>query len=396
MWEYQGNIVEGILPAAGGQMRVAPDGVFYIFDPLTPARLELMPRQGADPDTYKPQFTEAWMNDSEQRLNRRTVRVLGSRLNGPTEILFQEYGQNGFWWTSADLSRIYVLVQWYDYTKNEPTNLFFWRSENQGQTFTQVDLKTQKLGQGEASGMYFDEQGVNGYILVDENLLWQTCDGGANWQKRYIPYSGLGKLPFAGLSADCAMVDLQGNLVFSLYKQNETTGQLQSEIYEVPADNETIDLNPMRPKHIVQGKRILNMAPVPGEEGFYLTYLECGGATQCNWENELTTENPALHFGWLQADEFKVNRTFNFTFLPVEEFYTGADGQVAAILKMPNFIDSKWLLSRDYGNNWRIADITEQEVISHYLDFGTQKYWQHRRGNEVYVTELPPVPVARG
>ncbi len=80
--------------------------------------------------------------------------------------------------------------------------------------------------------MYFDAAGVNGYIFIEPNVVWQTSDKGETWRKVYIPHTVTPALPYKnGSSIDTATVDKEGNLLFSLFTDD------MSHIYQILHDN---------------------------------------------------------------------------------------------------------------------------------------------------------------
>lgn len=236
MWHYKGDIFNNILPAVSGDMRVDTNENIYIFDPFTPPMITFKPFTPPpleELDNFSPQVEEEWMDAPSERANRKTVRLFRSNINSEPSLLFQEYGRNGYWWMSADNQTIYILVERFDYKKdNEPAHLTFWKSTNSGAEFTKMDWHNPWLGRGTAQGMYFDAAGVNGYIFIEPNVVWQTSDKGETWRKVYIPHTVTPALPYKnGSSIDTATVDKEGNLLFSLFTDD------MSHIYQIFHDN---------------------------------------------------------------------------------------------------------------------------------------------------------------
>jgi hypothetical protein len=71
--------------------------------------------QRKDPEYAEP--SEAWMNNSSERLNRRTVSFFRGTIDGGLTRLFQQPGQDAAWWYSKDWRTQYVSTDWMDYKR---------------------------------------------------------------------------------------------------------------------------------------------------------------------------------------------------------------------------------------------------------------------------------------
>ncbi|MET3233862.1 UNVERIFIED_ORG: hypothetical protein ABIC54_006077, partial [Burkholderia sp. 1263] len=66
-----------------------------------------------NPEVAEP--TEAWMDSSAERLNRRTVTFLRGSVDTGLTRTFQQPGQDAVWWYSKDWRTVYVSTGWMDY-----------------------------------------------------------------------------------------------------------------------------------------------------------------------------------------------------------------------------------------------------------------------------------------
>ncbi len=387
MWHYKSTILHNIKPAVRGDMLVNDNEVLYIFDPYAQAMIEFAPYNPPpleELDSFIPPVKEEWMNSSEERLNRSTVRLFRTGLNSDPSILFREYGRKGYWWTNEDIKTIYILVEWFDYTKsNEPAYLTFWKSTNGGTDFTKVKWTNPQWGRGKSIGMYFDSKGINGYIFVNQNTLLQTQDAGETWQKVYIPHTDSKPLPYLEIAIDAVTVDSQGNLLFALFEEGNTS------IYQVPYNNKEQDLSQIEAKYKISNKRLLNISSVPDKNGMYLFYINCKDG-QCTWfdssKEEQGKKNQSLYFAYFDSGKYLVDQSLGF-FLSIKKVYLGEQGKIVVTLEMPNKSNYNLLLSSDYGKNWILEDLTDTRVVSDYVDLKNNRYWQNRIFNKVYMAD---------
>lgn len=387
MWHYKGDIFNNILPAVDGDMRVDPYENIYIFDPSADPMITFKPYTPPpleELDNFKAEYSEPWMADTKEEMNRRIVRLFRSGVNSEYSLLFQEYGRNGYWWMSADNQTIYILVERFDYKKmNEPAHLTFWKSTNRGAEFTKMDWHNPWLGRGTAQGMYFDAAGVNGYIFIEPNVVWQTDDKGETWRKVYIPHTETPALPDKEISIDTATVDKEGNLLFSLFTDD------MSHIYQILHDNRETNLSHMLPKYQVSNKRLLAMTAIPDSDGLYFFYIPCK-EKDCTWYPHSdfypTKENQPLGFSYFKNGSYLLDKTLGF-FLPIKKVYANSQGKIAVTLEMPNTANYSLLLSSNYGEKWTLEDLKDYTTVSDYVDLTNDQYWQYRNFNRVFMAK---------
>lgn len=402
---YKGIILKGYKPAIGGDMRIIhPDNQknteVLIFDSSTPANTEFKPftapPTAKEAENFHIEYTEPWMGDAGERQNHITVRLVKSDLKGNYQDLFKEFGQQGWWWISSDLQKIYILVEWTDYTDKNPINaihLYFWSSYDGGKSFHKNDSFAHNIDLARGSGMVFDERGMNGYVFVNKNEVWHAIDGGLKWRQHYIPHTELSHL-FGhgdGVNKDATMVDNDGNLLFSLFQPMDD-GKVGANIYEISKRALDKDLSQEKPKYSFPGKRILAMSRIPDKNGFYMFFMECEDNKECNWnwEREKQDQNPTLRIGLFEDGELVRKADFGF-FLPVKDIYVGDHGDIGVTLKMPNTEQYKVMISHDYGKEWKKIDLSGA-VVSDYMDLKNKQYWlhaEHNMINELYQGNLP-------
>lgn len=134
------------------------------------------------------EFTEAWMDDSSERLNRRTVAFLKGALGTGLARTFQQPGQDAAWWYSRDWRTIYVSTGWIDYKAPQlpnglaPQTTKLWRSSDGGQIWTQLNWQADhNIGRL----LFLDPQ--RGYAIGWGPHVWRTADGGQSWHEVTMP-----------------------------------------------------------------------------------------------------------------------------------------------------------------------------------------------------------------
>lgn len=130
------------------------------------------------------EFTEPWMDDPSERLNRRTVVFLKGSLDAGVTRTFQHPGQNAAWWYSKDWRTIYVSTGWMDYKTPKPSNglvpqtTTLWRSGDGGETWSRLDWREDhNIGRL----LFLDAQ--RGYAIGWGPHVWRTADGGQSWNE---------------------------------------------------------------------------------------------------------------------------------------------------------------------------------------------------------------------
>jgi hypothetical protein len=131
---------------------------------------------------------EPWMDNVDERLNRKSVSFLRGTVEGSLSRYFQEQAQNATWWYARDWSTIYVATDWTDYKLPEPKNALsphvakLWRSIDGGKTWTQLKWPEDR---NISSLKFLDSQ--RGYAIGWGPHVWRTADAGQSWQEIALP-----------------------------------------------------------------------------------------------------------------------------------------------------------------------------------------------------------------
>ncbi|MTD32858.1 hypothetical protein [Paludibacterium denitrificans] len=140
MWTYETDLMEHDKPYGGGDMRIRGRHVM-VFKPIGP---ELKPKPSSEwKNRDIAEMTEPWMDDSSERLNRHTIRLLRGDMDQGIRRIFEKPGQDGAWWLSPDWQTLYVSTEWTNF--HLPPG-----PDGYGQRWTS---------------------------------LWKSTDGGQHWQK---------------------------------------------------------------------------------------------------------------------------------------------------------------------------------------------------------------------
>ncbi len=88
---------------------------------------------------------EPWMDEADERLNRKTVSLLRGTLGGALTRNFLQRAQGAAWWYSKDWNTLYIATDWMDYKIPEPKSGLsphiakLWRSGDGGKTWAQLN-----------------------------------------------------------------------------------------------------------------------------------------------------------------------------------------------------------------------------------------------------------------
>lgn len=172
-------------PYGGGAFRLRSDEMMTLR--LVGPEITFKPaEQLKDPQVAEP--TEAWMNDSNERLNRSTVSFLRGTLRAGMTRFFHQPAQDAAWWYSKDWTTFYVATDWMDYKRAEPKNGLsphiakLWRSGDGGKTWIQL-----KWPQDRNINSLFFLDSQRGYAIGWGPHIWRTADGGQSWEEIALP-----------------------------------------------------------------------------------------------------------------------------------------------------------------------------------------------------------------
>ncbi|MCD4485406.1 hypothetical protein LQR31_13095 [Chromobacterium vaccinii] len=190
MWTYETDLMEHDKPYGGGDMRIHGRSVM-VFKPIGPEITfkKMTEEERKHPEKYNSVVTEPWMNDSSERLNRHTVRLLRGDMDKGIYRIFEKPGQNGAWWLSPDWQTIYVSTDWTNYRlPNGPDGYgqrqhTLWKSIDGGQNWRQLQWPEHT----QPGQPLFMADGKRGYLVADGMRIWRTLDGGEHWQEIVLP-----------------------------------------------------------------------------------------------------------------------------------------------------------------------------------------------------------------
>ncbi len=220
--------------------------------------------EAANPDVAEP--TEAWMSDSNQRMNRWTVNFMRGSINGPLTRAFSQSGQTGAWWHSPDWNSLYVSTGWMDYTSPipadglSPQTTKLWRSQDGGKSWTQLDWP-QHANIGQL--LFLDPQ--RGYAIGWGPSVWRTRDGGQSWQE--IPNPPLAGHGQARATFDGVDLAPDGVLRVAYYVPELGEVRHASVVYQLRWDRTAFE-----PDAILPGQTVVDLRSAPDATERYAVY----------------------------------------------------------------------------------------------------------------------------
>lgn len=245
-------------PYGGGAFRVRGNEVMTLR--LAGPEITFKPtEQLKDPQVAEP--TEAWMNYSNERLNRSTVSFLRGTLSDEMARFFHQPAQNVAWWYSKDWSTLYVATDWMDYKIPEPKNGLsphiakLWRSGDGGKTWIQLKWPED---QNIDSLFFLDSQ--RGYAIGWGPRIWRTGDGGQSWKEIDLP-------PMAADSdhprktLDAADLGPDGVLRVAYYTRMLGAVRSSSVVYRLPWNATHFEPDAVLPNQVVVQLASTDMAP---------------------------------------------------------------------------------------------------------------------------------------
>ena len=235
-------------PYGGGAFRLRKNEVMTLrlvgpeirFKPAT----ELKDPQVAEP-------TEPWMNDVNERLNRRSVGFLRGTLSDGMSRFFHQPAQDAAWWYSKDWSTIYIATDWMDYKIAEPKNGLsphiakLWRSEDGGKAWTQLKWPEDQ----NISNLFFLDS-KRGYAIGWGPHVWRTADGGQSWKEIALPPMATA-VQQPRKTFDAADLGPDGMLRVAYYVPMLGTIQASSVVYRLPWDATQFESDAVLPNQVV-------------------------------------------------------------------------------------------------------------------------------------------------
>jgi len=173
MWnDEKSSFAKNMLDLQGGDLRFYQSQglMFQVYS----EPLRMADRHNEKGEVIGREFAEAWMKDSSDRLNHNQIQLVKGNLNQKASIIFNEFAQEGSWWTSHDLSKIFITTDFFDFHRQGvlPANkelgnariYKMFKSTDGGQTFKSLNWpKSKSIVQ-----ILFDQ------IPLIKNNLWET------------------------------------------------------------------------------------------------------------------------------------------------------------------------------------------------------------------------------
>jgi hypothetical protein len=266
----------GDKPYGGGDFRIR--GTHVISLKLADPEITFKPAdQLKDPQVAEP--TEAWMNDSNERINRSTVNFLRGTIDAGLKRTFQQRGQDSAWWYSKDWGTVYVSTGWMDYTAPRPSNGLapqitkLWRSSDGGQSWMQLSWQEDhNIGQL----LFLDSQ--RGYAIGWGPHVWRTTDGGQSWHEVKVPpLADVGK---PRKTFDAVNLGPDGVLRVAYYVEQSGDVKTSSLIYRMAWDQQGFEQEVVLPNQTV-----VDLQSSPETMGGYSLYALSRLGVPRNWDD---------------------------------------------------------------------------------------------------------------
>lgn len=234
-------------PFGGGAFRVRGNDVISLK--LVGPQLTFKPASELK-DPHTAEFTDAWMDDSSERLNRRTIAFLKGTLNGGLARTFEDRGQKPAWWYSKDWHTVYISTGWTDYKAPKPSKgaateiTKLWRSNDGGGTWTRLSWPENRSIR---DLLFLDPE--RGYAVGRGPHLWRTTDGGQSWQEVKAPTFADVDKPLR--SFDAVNLGPDGVLRVAYYVAHLGDIKTSSLIYRLAWDQSNFELDAVLPNQVV-------------------------------------------------------------------------------------------------------------------------------------------------
>lgn len=393
VWNLKAEIMKNIKPYDGADLRLSGNKVFLmqVVQPALEFKAPVSAVKDNDP-IPQTEFKEDWMNDTNEIINRTSVRVLKGTLEDDVKVRFETKGQEGSWWISNDTTTIYVTSQWRDNHKineyvseNEYikfTYFSIYKSTDAGESFQKLDWPEHT----HISQILFAQDGKKGYIVGGGPTLWRTEDGGSNWQKIIIPkrlstvglgHSDLERYQNEITTFDAYTIDDEGNLTVAGFITNWQPKDSDEEkqgsvIYQLPWSDKISDMNQIEPTAFVANIKVSDIATAPNNELYLLT-------EHYNFSN-LTIHPKDKELGFIRLHDGKeqIKHVFGRQ-LFLGKLYVGKND----LLYTSGFTWTKGglqqddfaFVSRDKGNKWQAINDRQPLARAAYFDKENNVAW---------------------
>lgn len=394
MWNYETDLMEQDKPYGGGDLRVHGRQLF-IFKPIGP-EIKFKPvAERSRPGV--PEVQEPWMNDVKEVSNRSTVRLLRGDMEHGVKRIFEQRGQNGAWWLSADWKTIYVSTDWMNFKLPAGPDGYgqgwhaLWKSEDGGANWRQLPWP-ERIQPGQP---LFLNDGKRGYLVAEGMRIWRTRDGGEHWEALPMPSwanqrlmanpdgNGLSPMvPDTRARFDAFDLAEDGTLRLSFYVRQARLGgsfgtvEESALLYSLPWDvkAEDLPLKWMRPEAVFKQQSIVDIKPALGG-GLHLIALQGQLLPEKVAEEQL---RPAAYVLWKQGEE-ALRHGFEPHVIPGALFVGKQDQLVlAGDSQQPGqaMRDSITLTSSDGGRKW--SETNDGSAFAWFYEAESNRIWKYQ------------------
>lgn len=267
---------KGDKPYGGGAFRIRGNDIISLK--VVGPELKFKPaNELKNPEVAE--FTEEWMDDSVERLNRRTIAFLKGTLNTGLTRTFQQRGQDAAWWYSKDWVTVYISTGWMDYKAPRPASGLvpqvtkLWRSGDGGKNWKQLDWpEDQNIGQL----LFLDS--MRGYAIGWGPHIWRTADGGQSWHEVKVP--PLADVGEPRKTLDAVNLGPDGVLRVAYYVERLGDVKTSSLIYRLAWDQQDFEQDVVLPEQIV-----VDLQSSPETTGGYSLYALSRLGAPRNWDD---------------------------------------------------------------------------------------------------------------
>lgn len=390
MWNYEREFSNNINELDGGLLNVFDDRVYFLLNRKENLRFKRV--YSEDGRYLTSEFSEEWMNDGGERLNRVYTDFYRGIHRGEVQLTFSKQSQNSSLAISEDKNIVYISTHFLDYKKAEvisggdpnydkKVNFYnLYKSIDGGKIFNEMPWNTaQSIEQ-----IVFDKTGQRGYVIGGDRTLWRTSNEVGTWRKIKIPHVFKLIMPIdrgdkKSISYDWGAFYFDQNtkvLYLSCFVNDPVhVGKGKSIIYALPWDEDLVDMNKLEPIASVDNQFVTDIK-VAGPNKFYLlteTYP---------FENYYTDmEHKTSHFIVLDHDKVTQYYEFGKKYM-LGAFYIGKDNlfYITGMKEVgTGSYDDIAFISKNGGQDWR-EEKEGKWLQGNYFDPKTNKAWAYKQG----------------
>lgn len=317
-----------------------------------------------DPDVAE--FTEPWMDDSSERLNRRTIAFLVGSLDTGLTRTFQQHGQNAAWWYSKDWRTLFVSTGWVDFKAPLPADGLpaqatkLWRSSDGGRSWKQLSWpEDRNIGRL----LFLDPQ--RGYAIGWGPHVWRTTDGGQSWLEIKAPSPA--DFEKRRATFDAADLGPDGALRVARYVERSGEVKRSSLIYLLAWGQSEFDRDTVLPDQTVVDLQTSRASTDGGYSVYALTRLGLPRNVDNAGDNGHRTGAVSVWSNGLAATVRQLH-TFD-DHLMLDGLSVGNDGVMLVYATDPTSAGAPrdlTFLSKDFGESWK--ELEDGSAQGEYFD----------------------------